>query len=149
MTRYEYMQLKLSDMLEDIIAHYHLLDIATPNGYVYCKILQDMYGLPQVGIIAQELLAKRLKEHGYNQSKTTPGLWTHEWHPITFSFVVNNFGVKYIREEHARHLLQMAQKYYTCLFKKEGERYCGLTIKWDYVGKKVHLLMRHHMLRRH
>jgi hypothetical protein len=28
-----------------------------------------------------------------------------------------------------------------CLFKKEGERYCGLTIKWDYVGKKVHLLM--------
>jgi hypothetical protein len=27
------------------------------------------------------------------------------------------------------------------LFEKEGERYCGLTIKWDYVGKKVHLLM--------
>ncbi len=35
----------------------------------------------------------------------------------------------------------MVQKYYTCLFKKEGERYCGLTIKWDYVGKKVHLSM--------
>ncbi len=28
-----------------------------------------------------------------------------------------------------------------CLFKKEEERYCGLTIKWDYVGKKVHLSM--------
>jgi hypothetical protein len=27
------------------------------------------------------------------------------------------------------------------LFEKEGERYCGLTIKWDFVGKKVHLLM--------
>ncbi len=35
----------------------------------------------------------------------------------------------------------MVQKYYTCLFEKEGERYCRLTIKWDYVGKKVHLLM--------
>jgi hypothetical protein len=35
----------------------------------------------------------------------------------------------------------MVQKYYTCLFKKEGERYCGITIKWDYVGKKVHLTM--------
>ncbi len=28
-----------------------------------------------------------------------------------------------------------------CLFGKEEERYCRLTIKWDYVGKMVHLLM--------
>jgi hypothetical protein len=35
----------------------------------------------------------------------------------------------------------MVQKYYTCSLKKEEERYCGITIKWDYVGKKVHLLM--------
>jgi hypothetical protein len=100
-----------------------------------------MYGLPQAGIIAQELLAKRLKEHGFTQSKTTPGLLTHEWCPIAFSLIVDSFGVKYIGEEHAQHLLQMVQKYYTCLFKKEVERYCGLTIKWDYVGKKVHLSM--------
>ena len=59
-------------MPEDIIAQYHLLNIATTNGYVYYKIHQGMYGLPQAGIIAQELLAKRLKEHGYNQSETTP-----------------------------------------------------------------------------
>ncbi len=97
--------------------------------------------LPQVGIIALELLAKRLKEHCYTQSKTTPGLCTHEWHPITFSLVIDNFGVKYIGEEHAKHLLQMVQKYYTCLLEKEGERYCGLTTKWDYVCKKMHLLM--------
>jgi hypothetical protein len=71
------MRLKLSDMPEDIIAHYHLLDIASPDGYVYCEIHQGMYGLPQAVIIAQKLLAKMLKEHGYNQSKTTPGLWTH------------------------------------------------------------------------
>jgi hypothetical protein len=108
-TRYEYMQLKISDMLDDIIAHYYLLNVATPDGYVYCKIHQGMYGLLQARIIAQELLAKRLKEHGYTQSKTTPGLWTHEWHPITFSLVVDNFGVKYIGEEHDQHLLQTMQ----------------------------------------
>ncbi len=136
---YEYMQLKLSDMPDDIIAHYHLLNIATPNNCVYCKINQGMYGLLQAGIIAQELLTKRLKEYGYTQSKTTPGLWTHEWRPITFSLIVDNFGEKFIGEEHAQHLLQMVQKHYTCLFKKEGERYCGLTIMWDYVSKKVHL----------
>ncbi len=115
MTRYEYMRLKLSDMPDDVIAHYHLHDIATPDRYVYCKIHQGMFGgLLQAGIIAQELLAKRLKEHGYTQSETAPGLWTHEWRPITFSLVVDNFGVKYIRGEHAQHLLQMVQKYYTC-----------------------------------
>jgi hypothetical protein len=69
-----------------------------------------MYGLPQAGIIAQELLAKRLKEHGYSQSKTTPGLWKYEWHPVWFSLVVDNFGVKYIGKEHAQHLLQTVQK---------------------------------------
>jgi hypothetical protein len=35
----------------------------------------------------------------------------------------------------------MVQKYYTCSFEKEGERYCKLTLKWDYADKKVHLLM--------
>ncbi len=35
----------------------------------------------------------------------------------------------------------MVQKYYKCLLKEEGEEYCGLTIKWDYPGRKVHLLM--------
>jgi hypothetical protein len=114
------MRLKLSDMLEDVIKHYKLLDIATPNGYVYCKIQQGMYGLPQAGIIAQELLAKRLKEHGYSQSKTTPGLWTHEWQPIRFSIVVNNFGVKYVGKEHVQHLLQTVQKYCKCSFETEG-----------------------------
>jgi hypothetical protein len=59
MTRYEYMRLKLFNMLDDVIAHYHLNNITTPNKYVYCKICQGMYGLPQARIIAQELLAKR------------------------------------------------------------------------------------------
>jgi hypothetical protein len=116
-------------MPDNVIAHYHLLDIATPDGYHYCKVRQRMYCCPQAEIIAQELLAKMLKEHGYTHSETTPGLWSHEWCPISFSLVVDDFGVKYIREEHAQHLLQTVQKYYTCSFEKEGGRYCGLTIK--------------------
>jgi hypothetical protein len=92
MMRYEYMQLKLSNMPDDVISHYHLRDIATPDRYVYCEICQRMYGLPQAGIIAQELLAKWLKEHGYTQSKTTSGLWTHEWRPFTFSLLLTTLG---------------------------------------------------------
>jgi hypothetical protein len=130
-----------SDMPEDVIAHYKLLNIATPDWYVYCEICQGMYGLPQAGIIAQELLAKRLKEHGYSQTETTPGLCKHKWCPVWYSLVIDDFGVKYIGKEHVQHLLQTVQKYYKCFFEPEGERNCGLTIKWDYPGKKVHIVM--------
>jgi hypothetical protein len=141
MAWYEYMQLRIADMPEDVIAHYKLTDIATHNGYIYCKIQKGMYGLPQAGIIAQQLLEKCLKVHGYRQSTITPGLWKHDTRPISFYLVVDNFGVKYVGEENAQHLLDTVRKYYKCSCDWKGERYCGLTIKWDYEGWKVHILM--------
>ncbi len=141
MSRSEYMRLKIGDIPNDVIQHYNLHDVTTPDGHVYFEILKGMYGLPQAGIIAQDLLATRLKAHGYTQSETTPGLWKHAWRPISFSLVVGDFRVKYVGKEHARHLLQMVEQYYQCSHETQGERYCGLTIKWDYPGKKVHLSM--------
>ena len=38
MERYEYMRLRLADMPEDVIEHYKLRDIASPEGIIYCKI---------------------------------------------------------------------------------------------------------------
>jgi hypothetical protein len=55
-----------------------------------------MYGLPQAGIIAEELLEKRLLKAGYKQCKVSPGYWTHVWQPISFALVVDDFGVEYI-----------------------------------------------------
>jgi hypothetical protein len=141
MARYEYMRLRLADMPKDVIAHYKLEEIATPDGYIYCEIQKGMYGLPQAGIIAQQLLEERLEKDGYRQSKITPGLWTHDTRPISFSLVVDDFGVKYVGEENAQHLLDTVRKYYKCSCDWKGERYCGLTIKWDYAGRKVHLSM--------
>jgi hypothetical protein len=82
MARYKYMWLNILDMPDDKIEHYKLHDIVTPDGHIYCEIQKGMYGLPQAGIIAQELLANHLRHHGYTQSKTTPGLWSHEMGPI-------------------------------------------------------------------
>ncbi len=82
MAQYKYMQLRIADMPNNAIKHYHLTDLATPDGYVYCKIQKGMYGLPQAGIIAQQLLEKQLRQHGYRQSETTPGLWKHDTQPI-------------------------------------------------------------------
>ena len=38
MARYEYMQLKLTDIPEEIVIEFNLRETATEHGYVYCKI---------------------------------------------------------------------------------------------------------------
>ncbi len=73
MERAEYMRLKISDIPEEVIQHYNLMSLVTQDGYVYCKITRGMYGLPQSGINAQELLKKGLAEYGYHQSKIING----------------------------------------------------------------------------
>ena len=73
MPRKEYMRLKMADMPDDVIEHYQLNEKATKDGMVYVSIGRGMYGLPQSGILAQELLEKRLNAQGYMQSKITPG----------------------------------------------------------------------------
>ena len=56
MERYEYMKLKVTDIPAEIIREYKLQELVSAEGYVYCEIRKGMYGLPQAGIIAQELL---------------------------------------------------------------------------------------------
>jgi hypothetical protein len=141
MKRPEYMKLKLSDIPEEVIEHYNLRGLATPDGYIYCKVTKGMYGLPQAGIIAQELLEKRLGEHGYYQSKTVNGLWKHKTRPICFSLVVDDFAVKYVKREDADHLINTIRKYYQMTVDEEATKYIGLTIQWDYINRKAHLHM--------
>ena len=141
MERPEFMRLKIEDMPNEIIDQYNLRDKATKDGYVYVRISRGMYGLPQAGLIAQELLEERLNAKGYRQSKITPGFWKHDWRPISFTLVVDDFGVKYVGKEHAQHLLETINADYETSHEWEGTRYIGLTIEWDYVGKYVHISM--------
>jgi len=76
LTKYEYLRLRLDNFPEDVIAQYNLKDIVTNDGYVYIEVRKGMYGLPQAGLLAQELLQKRLENHGYKLSKHTPGVST-------------------------------------------------------------------------
>ena len=71
-----------------------------------------MYVLPDSGSLANKLLKERLEEHGYTEVDHTPGLFKHENRPIWFTLTVDDFGVKYIGEEHARHLMDVLKLYY-------------------------------------
>ena len=71
-----------------------------------------MYGLPQAGLLAQQLLEGRLNDEGYYQSTIVPGLWKHESRPIQFTLVVDDFGVQYVGEEHGQHLVSVLRQHY-------------------------------------
>ena len=106
------------------------------------KITKGMYGLPQAGLLAYELLEKRLNKNGYYQSKLVPGLWKHNTRPITFTLVVNDFGVKYEGIEHAKHLEAVLTQYYEVTTDWTGTRYVGIChLHWDYQKQQVHLYM--------
>ncbi len=110
MGRYEYVRIRIEDIPDEIIEEYGLHEKVADDGHVYIKICKGMYGLPQAGILAQELLEKRLNMHGYSQSAAVPGLWTHKTRPITFTLVVDDFGVKYVGKEHAMHLINILKR---------------------------------------
>jgi hypothetical protein len=54
----EYMRLRLNIIPEEIIVKYNLRDLVDEEGWVYIEIRKGMYGLPQAGIIANQLLEK-------------------------------------------------------------------------------------------
>ncbi len=112
--------MKLELFPPDIIDEYGLRDKVNTNGNVFCKVQRGMYGLPQAGIIAQHLLTKQLNKAGYQQSKITQGYWRHDWHPISFTLVVNNFGVKYIDKNNVEHLMSILKQDYTINTDWEG-----------------------------
>jgi hypothetical protein len=90
---YEYIRLPISILPLDIIEKYDLTRLAV-NGWVYMEIRKRMYGLKQSGLLANQLLQKRLKPFGYYPARHTPGLWLHNTKPTAFSLVVDDFDVK-------------------------------------------------------
>ncbi len=61
----KFIQIKLSDIPDEVIREYKLRDKATKNGSIYIRAKCSMYGLPQTGLWAKKFLEKHLNKHGY------------------------------------------------------------------------------------
>ena len=108
---------------------------------MYVRIELGMYGLPQADLLANKLLAQRLNIDGYYQCQYTPGLWRHVWRPVTFSLVVDDFGIKTVGLTHVKHLELVLKKYYEVDVDWKGQLYCGVHLDWDYKHRTVNLSM--------
>ena len=141
MANYEYMFIPLNQIPQEIIDHYNLHNIVH-KGKVYVENPRGMYGLPQAGILAETQLIHFLGKYGYSPVTHTPGLWRHQWQPIAFCLVVDDFGVKYVGREHADHLIQCLRNHYKEIdIDWTGKRFCGIHLHWDYLNRTCDLSM--------
>jgi hypothetical protein len=140
LARYEYMKFPIALFPQHVIEQYNLAT-HVHKGFIYVEIRKAIYGLPQAGILANQLLRKRLAPAGYYEVAHTPGLWRHVSRPIQFSLVVDDFGVKYVGKQHADHLITTLRKHYKLSEDWEGALYCGITLDWDYQNRTLDISM--------
>ena len=57
-----------------------------------------------------EYLRKNLAQEDYYEAPHTEILWKHISCTVTFSLVVNDFGIKYVGKDHSDHLIWTLKK---------------------------------------
>jgi hypothetical protein len=106
-----------------------------PNFLKIRALREFIYNVP--GILANKRLRRKLAPFGYYEHTKTPGLWYHESRPISFTLVVDDFGVKYVDKADADHLTKSIRSTYTVTKDWTGDLYCGISLTWDYDGRTV------------
>ena len=112
MGKSEYTRIHIRLIPTEIISHYNLNDLVDKYEWVYMKSIRGMYGLPQAGILAKNLLTQCLSNYGYYQVNQTSGLWWHMWRLISFTLLVEYFEIGYVLHEHADHLMRILKMCY-------------------------------------
>ncbi len=90
---FEYMRMPPDLFPLWIQIQYDLIRLAY-TGFVHLEMRRAVWGLPQAGILTNKPLRWKLAPFGYFEHANTPGLWYHVSRPITFTLVVDDFGVK-------------------------------------------------------
>ena len=71
-----------------------------------------MYGIPEAGRLANDLLIARLKKYGYIKATHTSGYWKQLWKPSSWTLIVDDFGLKYTNKRHVTKLLTIISQLY-------------------------------------
>jgi hypothetical protein len=121
------MKLTLIIIPQEIVDTYKLLEKEN-NGYIYIQINKGVYGMPQSGRLANNLLFKHLAPHEYNPVHHTHGLWKHAMRPIIITLVVDDFRTKHIGKEHTDHLINSLKQDYEVTEDWMGKLYCGIML---------------------
>jgi hypothetical protein len=138
--RKEYMRIPLASSTQSIIDQYELSDKAR-KCLVLVEISKGMYGLSQAVILALNYLMNHLANHDYAPCTRTVGLWTHSTRDITFSLLVDDFGIKYTNRDDAIHLLTALEELYTVTTDWTGSLYLTMALNWDCTHSTIDISM--------
>ena len=96
-------------MPSDFSQDYDLSYISN-NGKVLAEIRKGIHALQQVGKIANDNLKQHLLPYVHVPTKHTPRLWRHMTFNVTFTLIVDNFGIKHTNIEQVKRLLHFLQQ---------------------------------------
>jgi hypothetical protein len=137
---FEYMKMPLNLFPVWIIKQYDLTKHAKDR-WVHLEMQCAIWGLLQAGVLANKCLCRTLAPFGYYKCVKTPGLWYHEMHPITFTLVVDDFGVKFVDKADVDHLIAIIKTTYTLTKDWTDNLNCGNKLGWDYKKRTIDILM--------
>ncbi len=135
--RSEYLRISLKFLSAAILTKYNLRKFMH-NGSILFDVTKSMYGLPHAGRISQDCFIERLASHGHLQNVTTC-LFRHATNSVTFTLVVDDFGVKYMNSADTDDLIRCLRLYYDVTIKKSPTKYLGITIAVDKAAREVRL----------
>ena len=107
------MRFNINMVPKGVIHHYNQQNKVIEDRWVYYEIRKAIYGLKQSGKLANIKLQTVLAIEGKKPCRFTHELYKHETWNITFSLIVDDFGVQYIKKQNADHLIMTLQKKYS------------------------------------
>jgi hypothetical protein len=130
--RPEYVRIPCKQISHKNIEKYNLTPYIQ-NESVLFEINKCLWGLPQAGILSQKRLVTHLAKHGYRQpDQAVPCYFKHDTNNVSFTLVVDDFGIKYSDKSHAQHLIDTIQLLYPQLkVDWTGAKYLNFTLDFD------------------
>ena len=118
-------------LIPDDFIKMHNLDKIAAKGKVLAEVRGGMCSLRQAGNIAHEDLKTYLAPCGYKPARFTLGLWSHAPTNLSFTLIVDDFGVKFTNISQANHLITALKTKCELSIDWLGRLYCGVSLNWN------------------
>ena len=126
----EYVKFNYNLIPQRIIDH-NKLDTIVDNGFIYAKINKAWYGLKQSGKIAHNNLVKHLNKYDYVQAEHIDGVFVHKLWDISFTLVVDNFGIKYTNKDDGNYLISIMRSKYKFKVDFDAKQYIRVLLNTE------------------
>jgi hypothetical protein len=96
------------------------------------EVCKTLYGLKDAGALSKAKLDKILLAAGYSENKIVPCLYKHATNGVSFVLVVDDFAVKYLKDDSLNHLVNtLKDAGYELSVDLKASKFCGLDIKYN------------------